>query len=288
MSEQEQIDSDELVSIVCSKSIDIQDLIENNDPNALQEFQTFYDQAIQALDLQIEKVSALDMESSNYFDIFNDATKELKTLRDKVFALTKDKKQQNETLDILQKENDVLEKEYLELLNKNDSTDYKSMIEEVQKQIDELQNKEQDVDKQLAENSGKTTDMENEIPSLKKQIDDTEDGLAVKIKKNQRRAKEIEARLKKLETQPITASNPKEKVFDEEEDTAGPSTIIHRTTGTVQDQIRELKTDLEEALKLNGSLKTNMKGLSQDLDAMREENFQLKELLRSIQKDKKK
>lgn len=283
--------ADELVSYVCSKSIDIQDLIENHDPKALEEFNDFYEKAIQALDMQIEKVSSLDMEVSNYFDTFNEAVKELKILREKVFNLAKEKKQVKDAVDILTNENALLEKDYQALFEKDDPTDYQSQIEAAQKEIDELEQKQKELDSQLEQNKNSTTvNYTEEIESIKKQIVDVDDGLAVKIKKNQRRAKELEVRIKKLsESMKANSATIKEQAeAAENEELEGPSTIIHRTTGSVQDQIRELKTSLEEALKQNGSLKTNLKGLNQDLDAMREENFQLKELVRSVQKSSKK
>lgn len=283
--------ADELVSYVCSKSIDIQDMIENHDPKALEEFNDFYEKAIQALDMQIEKVSSLDMEVSNYFDTFNEAVKELKILREKVFNLAKEKKQVKDAVDILTNENALLEKDYQALFEKDDPTDYQSQIEAAQKEIDELEQKQKELDSQLEQNKNSTTvNYTEEIESLKKQIVDVDDGLAVKIKKNQRRAKELEVRIKKLsESMKANSATIKEQAeAAENEELEGPSTIIHRTTGSVQDQIRELKTSLEGALKQNGSLKTNLKGLNQDLDAMREENFQLKELVRSVQKSSKK
>ena len=58
-------DPDQLISFVCERSIEIQDMIEDRKPEALEEYNKFYETAIRALDLQLEKVSSMDMESSN-------------------------------------------------------------------------------------------------------------------------------------------------------------------------------------------------------------------------------
>ena len=70
MTNNDTFDPDKLVSDACSQSIVIQDLIEQNKPEALDEFIKFQEQAINALNLQLESVSTLDVASSNYFDEF--------------------------------------------------------------------------------------------------------------------------------------------------------------------------------------------------------------------------
>ncbi|EAX99271.1 hypothetical protein TVAG_112870 [Trichomonas vaginalis G3] len=284
LNDDENLSGDELVSLVCSKSLDIQDLIQKHDPSAVQEFQIFYDQAIKALDLQTANLSSLEKESITYHDSYNNSAKSLKSLKDKVKSLNQEKMQLNDTIDILTYENNILEEQCKGLFDKEDSTDYESLIKSAQNMIDELEQKDKELDEELAiENNKNTNDLAKEIPNLKKQIEDLEDGLAVKMKKNQRRAKEIEVRIKKFDSQNNT-DQKQETVDDSDEENDGPSTIIHRTSASIQEQIRDVRASLERALKQNGALKTNLKDLLTDLDAMHEENFQLKGLVDKVQK----
>ena len=282
MTEPETEDPDQLISFVCERSIEIQDMIEDRKPEALEEYNKFYETAIKALDLQLEKVSSMDMESSNYYDYFSKATDELKKISKEVNEMKKQKENLQKDIDALSKECEESEKELNEETEKMPKKDNSEELSNILEEIEATKKQLLDLDKEI-EAVPQDDDLISQIPEMKKKITEIGDEATGRIKKNKRKALDLEQRIRKSSAISLSISADLNQIEEEDQVENSPSMIIHRTTGTVQDQIRELKSALEEALKKNGSLKTNIKSISQDLDAMRTENMALKEIMRSIQ-----
>ena len=281
-------DPDVLISYVCAQSIVIQDMIEDKKPEALEEFNKFYDIALKALDLQLEKVSSMDMESSNYYDEFSQKSEEFKTLRDQVFNLAKEREQLQTEIDKYTKENEEIEAKYNEKADEMSSEDFSPKLSAKTDDLERIKKQIADVDKEIA-SIPDTKNLLDEIPQMMNQLNELENEAAGRLKKNKRKAIDLEQKIRKSNAITISLSTDSlNKVNDDDDDDEpeekeGPSTIIHRTKGTVQDQIRELKTALEEALKKNGELKTNLSSAATDHEAMKTENLSLKEIMRSLQ-----
>ena len=282
MTEPETEDPDQLISFVCERSIEIQDMIEDRKPEALEEYNKFYETAIKALDLQLEKVSSMDMESSNYYDYFSKATDELKKISKEVNEMKKQKENLQKDIDALSKECEESEKELNEETEKMPKKDNSEELNNILEEIEATKKQLLDLDKEI-EAVPQDDDLISQIPEMKKKITEIGDETTGRIKKNKRKALDLEQRIRKSSAISLSISADLNQIEEEDQVENSPSMIIHRTTGSVQDQIRELKSALEEALKKNGSLKTNIKSISQDLDAMRTENMALKEIMRSIQ-----
>ena len=270
-------DTDQLISKACEESMRIQDLIEENAPNSFEEFENFYDLAIKALDYQLDKVSSLELSDSNDLESKKIKSKELELLSNDLLNLNSEISKKIEIVENLQKN-------YNQLLNDNEKLKSYSFnnlfIKEFPKKQLEIHDFFSQIDF-LKENiinlNKKNENLKNKNLNLEKEFSLIELNSTNKIKKNKKLILELENRIKKNNIPLI------EEIIEIEKPLINsPSTIIHKTIGT-QDQIRIFKIELEETIKRNSKLKYEIKSLSQDFSAMKEENQALKEILRSIQ-----
>ena len=280
-------DPDVLISYVCAQSIVIQDMIEDKKPNALEEFNKFYEIALKALDLQLEKVSSMDMASSNYYDEFTQKSEEFKQLRDQVLNINKEREELQNEIDKYTKDNEEIEAKYNKKADEMNVEDFTPKLNSRKDDVERLKKQIADIDKEIA-SVPDTKQLIDEIPIMKNKINEIEGEAAGRLKKNKRRAIDLEQKIRKSNAITISLSTDTLSKYNDDNDDdqqakEGPSTIIHKTKGTVQDQIRELKTALEDALKKNGELKTNLSSATTDHEAMKTENISLKQIMRSLQ-----
>jgi hypothetical protein len=103
------------------------------------------------------------------------------------------------------------------------------------------------------------------------------------------KAIELEAKIRRASSaiaaaaEPAPAPPPPAK---EVKPKVGPSLIIHRTQDADADEVRMLRSAMEEAIKQNSLMRAQIANIEQDLVAMREENVALKALTRTIMANK--
>ncbi|OHS96854.1 hypothetical protein TRFO_09751 [Tritrichomonas foetus] len=128
----------------------------------------------------------------------------------------------------------------------------------------------------------KQKELRDQIEKIKRSMNDTTIRSKSLIKKNQMKASELEAKIKRnsSSTNLLTLEqNEKQKV--------GPSMIIHKTQDSQADEVRLLHTSMEDSLRANSTLRAQLNNLKSDLNAVREENAALKELMRNVMNSQK-
>ena len=103
------------------------------------------------------------------------------------------------------------------------------------------------------------------------------------------RITELEAKLKRIEVLRYSEQNELKPVKQPEPvHKVGPSMIVHRTQDANADEVRMLRIEMEEAIKENAALRSQLINIEQDIGAMHEENIALKALMRTAMAEEKK
>jgi len=268
------------MSKACEESMKIQDMIEEMPPNIVESFKEFHDLAIRALDCQLERVSTLELNDSNYYDIIANNANLLKAARENADNLNKNIQTLQARIAKISLENDEMALKLGEIRKKPINIRFLKQFNSHILEIEDLSSKIMTYTELCKEKEQKIAEFKQSIDDFHRNKSDSKMELLNRIKKNNKKIAELEARVKKSM---VLSTSQKKECFSEVIPTQSPSTIIHRTVDSSQDQIRVLKSAMEESIKRNTSLKVQLKGLDQDIAAMKEENTALKEIMRTIQ-----
>jgi hypothetical protein len=104
-----------------------------------------------------------------------------------------------------------------------------------------------------------------------------------RVKKNQMKILELEAVIRKS----ASAPSVQQKATQETAKRKAPSLIIHRTQDSAADEVRLLRTVMEQCISENTAVRSELKSMATDLAAMQEENRTLKVLMRNLMPDGK-
>jgi regulator of replication initiation timing len=136
------------------------------------------------------------------------------------------------------------------------------------------------VEGQIAAEKAQQTQINSEIEKLKKKLTEGDEVTKRRLKKSQMKALELEAKIKRSASTAAVPEPPKEVTPTRPK--VGPSLIIHRTQDADAEEVRALRSAMEDAIRQNAALKAQISNLQQDLTAMHEENTALKAVLRNI------
>jgi chromosome segregation ATPase len=134
---------------------------------------------------------------------------------------------------------------------------------------------------QIAAEKDRQAQLRAEIERVNQLLSEGDPITRQKLKKNQMKVLELEAKIKKVGSMPSRIELPEPEIKP-----AGPSMIIHRTQDSEADEVRALRAAMEEAIQQNAAIRAQITGLDSDLTAMHQENEALKKVLRSIMETK--
>jgi hypothetical protein len=267
---------DSLTGQALEASINVAELFERRDPSAPAAFNEFYTLAVQALDMHAMQLDQMARARSDFDDQLS-------------FTLTKlqNAAETRENIAERKKSSQIMSAEIESLTDGNrllasKLVRYSSLeteIDSLSRSIARLEAKLPQIQDEITAEQSKQAKILAEIEALGSVSSESDEVLRRKIKKNQMKIVELEAVIRK--TQSTSASEPPVQ-REEPKPKVAPSMIIHRTQDSDADEVRVLRTAMEECLQQNSAVKSELLNLRQDLAAMQEENAALKELMRSL------
>jgi chromosome segregation ATPase len=276
---------DTVTSNACETSMVVAGLFEKRDPSAVSAYNNFYSLAMRALDLHQAQLAEMKASRANFLDQVSLKLMEMQTMNEEVERLEEQCTAVARTVASLREELKIAN-ERNQLLSKK-LTRHTALNEELAataKSCDDLRPQIPDVEAQIAFEKARQAQLTADIEKEQQTLIEGNPTIRQKLKKNQMKAIELEAKIKRASTaaaaavEPPPPPPPPREVKPKE----GPSLIIHRTQDADADEVRMLRSAMEEAIKQNSLIKTQITNLEQDLAAMHEENVALKALTRTI------
>lgn len=268
---------DELTAKAQESFLSIQKLVEQKDSSIFEAFNECYQIAIDALDFQEVQMNDTKHESENLMDEISNKLEKLGNLSEDITQFEEEIKRANENIEKHKKNIDEQQQINEKLKTKLEKRlalipEIKSIVQSIEK-VKSLEI----FDKEKEESEKKKQqDLQNQIEQVRKQTNDMLIRSKSLIKKNQMKVTELEQKIKK------TSSNSNLLIVPKSSKPLGPSMIIHKTQDSTADELRLLRTSMEEALKTNSILKAQIKNMESDLAACREENAALKALTKNV------
>lgn len=268
---------DELITKARESFSSIQKLLEKNDPTVCEAFISCYQVAIDALDSQEVQMNDTKHANENLMDDINNKLDKLSNLSEDVTQFEDEIKRSEDNIEKYknnieeqQKINDNLK----EKLQKR--FDLIPEIKNLAQSIEEAKKMEDDIKETEEAEKKKQQELQKQIDQIQKQTNEMIIRSKSLIKKNQMKVTELEMKIKKTSSASNLLLTPKSSK------PLGPSMIIHKTQDSAADELRLLRTSMEEALRTNSIVKAQLKNIEQDLAACREENAALKALTKNV------
>jgi chromosome segregation ATPase len=281
MTDPELSDIDIVTSKACETSMVVADLFEKHDPSAASAYNEFYTVAIQALNLHQGQLAEMQASRDSFLDqvalrlqTMSTLNEEVSRLEEQIDSTTKSVASLKEEIHNGQQQNQLLTHKLSRYSMLSD--DLATLTES----CEDLRSKIPVIEGQIASEKAHQIQLNSEIERLRKRLAEGDEVTKRRLKKSQMKALELEAKIKKSTS---TAPPPEPlKTTTKVQPKVGPSLIIHRTQDADADEVRRLRTAMEEAIKQNAAVKAQLTNLQQDLAAMHEENTALKALMRNI------
>lgn len=280
----ENTEIEELTSEACEKSILVKDLFEASDPTAPSQFQELLEITSKAIKLQ---TSLLEKTQEEYDKINNNCDVALYKIRN-VDEDIEDFEKEIENLkrsikEIKQEMNNEIKKTNELNVDTEECNDYNKEIDELNKKIDELNKELPNIDDEIRNELKRQKAIEMSLEGYENKLNELNEQERSRSKKNQMKVEELKAKIRRNSS----SSNLLNDNYGNDKKEAGPSIIIHRTTDSRADELRLLRTTMEDSLKENVKIKNQISNIEQDLEAMRIENASLKTLMRELMNQNK-
>lgn len=279
---------DRLTGEACETSMTVADLFERRDPTAVSAYNDFYKVAIAALDKHGEKLGEMKASHDKFMDQVVMSMEQLQVVTEEVSQLEEEVTASEGQISALKEQVTGATDNNRLLANKLSRRAY--VAEELAHVSEELESMRSELPtyaEQIEAEQKKQEEFQAEIEILEKKIAEAGSTSRSKIKKNQMKASELEAKIKRSESASKFESVVLKPQEPEPVEEAGPSMIIHRTQDAEADEVRMLRAEMEEAITKNAALKAQLRGMAQDLAAMHEENVALKAVMRNLEALKK-
>lgn len=284
MSDTEESDLDKYTSEACQSSVIVQDLLESGDPEAKESYNTFYNVATKALDLNDHQLQSLEEECTRYVNEVSQKLVKLENLEEDTTQFQEEAEKSKKNLEELNAQYEQLKIVSDKLHQKAQKCTVFQKVPPIISSITEIDPKIPDILSKIREEKDRQEELIRQIDQVEHKISELQTTTQSKLKKNKRRANELEMKMRRSSSNNSLFSEEGEKEMAKKSE---PSMIIHRTQDSAADDVRLLRGRLEEVLKTNSSVKAQLKNLQQDLEAMREENSMLKILTRNFLDNKK-
>jgi DNA repair exonuclease SbcCD ATPase subunit len=265
----------------------VAELFEKHDPSAASAYTDFYSLAMRALDLHQAQLAEMKASRANFLDQVSLKLMEMQTLNEEVERLEEQCTAVTRTVASLREDVKIANERNQLLLKK--LTRHTALNEELAamvKSCDDLRPQIPEVEAQIASERARQAQLTADIEREQQLLREGNPTIRQKLKKNQMKAIELEAKIRRASSAAAAAAAAVEPAPPpppkEIRPKVGPSLIIHRTQDADADEVRMLRSAMEEAIKQNALIKAQIANLEQDLVAMHEENVALKALTRTI------
>jgi predicted nucleic acid-binding Zn-ribbon protein len=281
MSDPELTDIDEVTSRACATSMDVAERFEKHDPSAAAAYNDFYSVAIQALNLHQKQLNDMQASRNSFLDQVSRRLETMQTLNEEVTRLEDQVAATTKSVAALKVEiQNGQDKNKLLALKLSRYSMLSDELATLTQSCEDLKGRIPGIEGQIASEKAHQAQINGEIELLRKKLAEGDEVTKRRLKKSQMKALELEAKIKKSATVVSAPEPAKETATGKPK--VGPSLIIHRTQDADADEVRRLRTAMEEAIKQNAAVKAQLTNLQQDLAAMHEENTALKTLMRNI------
>jgi regulator of replication initiation timing len=274
-------DGDDIEAITaqaCETSTVVGDLFEEQNPSAAAAFNDFYALAIRALDLQQAQLSEMQSTRDDFLDQVSLKLLKMGTMKEEVTKLEDQVQATIRNIGFLRDEKEsLIERNRILAIRLSRYATLNDELAAIGRSCDDIEPQLPHIRDQIAAEKARQAQLRAEIERVNRLLSEGDPTTRQKLKKNQMKVLELEAKIKKTGSVPSVID-----LLEPEIKPAGPSMIIHRTQDSEADEVRTLRTAMEEAIKQNAAIRTQITGLDSDLTAMHQENEALKKVLRSI------
>lgn len=280
-------EAETLATRACEMSLTVTNRIESRHPSVETSYYEFSQTALRGLEAYETAIRQLTETRDTMMKIASDSTSQYRFLEEQAIHFEADCANSDRRIRELKDEIDAANDGIRLLRSKLSRSSVVDVDSETTQQVlSDAKARLPVLSERVSAEKAKQKVFEERIANFKQRTGDTDATVRNRIKKNQMRATELEAKIKRTLSMKDVTSDTSGQVQSKPEPVvekpAGPSMIIHRTHDAEADEVRMLRTAMEDAITKNASLKAQLIGIQQDLSAMHEENSALKEVMRSV------